>query len=395
MRENRKYLPVNWIDGMKINKNHFIEQDHAFTDGLQEMVSLNISPLRFGVLPASSAGENSFSVKISLDNQDSLRVSVLSCQAITIGGARISIPLAPGAGEQAGETAINKTFPFAAAGSESAWWIFLLVNPFERQPVGSPDLSENPPRLPFVVPVYNLKLVSESNYRQYANHPYAMPIGRVAVNGNDIRVEDNYIPPCINVSAHPDLLALLGELDKYLADLEMYASQIVQKIYVKKQQNEISELVMFLCDRVMLYLGQAITGIRWKMAYEPPVEMFICIATLARVMKNAIDLRIGSGKEELMTYLSEWCAGADGQPLKQGELETMLGNMANASFTNNDIDRNIRQVAVFVKTTLRLFETLSKLEFIGKRKESGIFVKEETAQQPATAQQPPRRRFFG
>lgn len=395
MREHRKHLPVNWIDGMKINKNHFIEQEHAFTDGLQEMVSLNISPLRFGVLPASSAGENTFNVKISLDNLDTLRVSVLSCQAITTGGARISIPLLPGAGEHAADTVLNSSFSFSAAETESAWWIFILVNPFERQPAGSPDLAENPPRLPFVVPVYHLELVSESNYRQFANHPYAMPVGKVSVNGKDIRVEDNYLPPCISVSAHPDLLGLQAELDKYLADLELYCSQIVQKIYVKKQQNEISELVLFLCDRIMIYLGQAITSIRWKMAYEPPLELFMCIAALARVMKNSIDLRIGSGKDELMTYLSEWCAGTDGQPLKQGELETLLGSLANASFNNNDIDKNIRQVTLFVKTTRRLFETLSKLEFIGKRKESGIFVKEETAPQPATAQQPPKRRFFG
>ncbi len=388
MREHRKHFPVNWIDGMKINKNHFIEQDNAWNDSLQEMVSLNTSPVKYGILAASTAGEETFNVKISLDNQETLRVSVLACQAVTLGGMRISIPGLSASSQPDTGIGLTNTFPLTAAKTESGWWIFLFVHPYEKQPAGSPDLNENPPRLPFVLPSYTLELVSESNYRNFATHPYGIPIGRVSVNGNDIKVEDDYLPPCFSVIAHPDLNALHGELDKYFADVELYCSQIVQKIYAKKQQNEISELVMFLCDRVMLYLGHAITNMRWKIAYEPPVDLFMGIATLARTMKNTIDLRIGSGKDELMTYLGEWCE------LKQGELETMLSRFANASFNNNDINKSIQQVIVFVKITSRLFETLSKLEFIGKRKESGIFVKEETPQQAAT-QQTPKRRFFG
>ena len=389
MREYRKHFPVNWIDGMKINKNHFIDQDNAWADTLQEMASLNLSPVRYGVLPASVARENTFNVKISLDNQDSLKVSVLSCHAVTLGGMRISIPALSVNGQPDTGNILNTVFPFSSAKTEAAWWIFLFVHPFEKQPVGTPDISENPPRLPFVLPTYTLEMISESNYREFANHPYGISIGKVIQNGSEVKIDEDYLPPCFSIMAHPDLLSLHGELDKYFADIELYCSKIVQKIFVKKQQNEISELVMFLCDRVMLYLGQAISTMRWKMIYEPPMEMFMGIAMLARIMKNTIDLRIGSGKDELMNYLGEWCE------LKQGELETMLSKMANAGFNNNDINKSIHQVVVFVKITSRLFETLSKLEFIGKKKESGIFVKEESPQQAAEAQQKARRRFFG
>ncbi len=388
MRDHQKHFPVNWIDGMKINKNHFIDQDNAWMDALQGMVSLGLSPLRFGVLPASVAGEDSFSVKISYDNQNTLRVSVLSCHAVTSGGVHIALPAFSTVGQADTANQLTASFPFSASNNETGWWIFLFVHPFEKQAAGSPDLSENPPRFPNALPTYSLQLVSESNYRQYANHPYAMAVGKVTINGNDVRIEDDYIPPCISIHAHPDLVALHGELDKYLADIELYCSQIVQKIFKKNQQNEISELVMFLCDRVMLYLGQAITSMRWNMVYEPPAAMFAAISTLSRIMKNTIDLRIGSGKEELMNYLSEWCE------LKQGELESMLSNLANTSFNQNDVNKNIQKVVVFVKVTSRLFETLSKLEFIGKRRESGIFVKEESVQQ-ADAQAKARRRFLG
>jgi hypothetical protein len=389
MRDQQKHFPVNWIDGMKINKNHFIEQDNAWMDALQGIASLQLSPIRFGVVPASLAGEDNFNIKIAIDNQNSLRVSVLSCQAVTLGGAVISLPAFSTVGQAASGNILTSTFPFSDSKNESNWWIFLMVHPFEKQAAGSPDLAENPPRFPHVLPTFTIELVSDTNYRQFANHPYGLVIGKVAVNGNDVRIEDDYIPPCISITAHPDLLSLHSELDKYLADVELHCSQIVQKIFVKKQQNDISELVMFLCDRVMLFLGQTITSMRWNLVYEPPVYMFASISTMARIMKNTIDLRIGSGKEEMMNYLSEWCE------LKQGELESMLSNLANAEFNHNDINRNILKIVQFVKVTSRLFETLSKLEFIGKRKESGIFIKEETIQQAAENSNKPRRRFLG
>lgn len=388
MRDNIKYFPVNWIDGMKINKDHFIDQDNSWRAMLQDISALHLSPVRYGVLPASISGEETFNVKIALDNQESLRVSVLSCHAVTSGGVRIVIPAVASPGQAQTGNILTITFPFSSAANESTWWIFLTVHPYDKQPAGSPDLSENPPRLPIVLPSYTIQLISETNYREFAWHPYSLAIGKVTVNGKDIKIGNDYIPPCFSLNAHPDLVSLHGELDKFLSDIELFSSRIVQKIFKKNQQNEISELVMFLCDRVMLYLGQALTTMRWTMLYEPPAVMFASISNLARVMKNSIDMRIGSGKDEMMNYFTEWCE------LKQGELETMLGNLSNTSFNNNDINKNIHEVALFVKVTSRLFETLSKLEFIGKRKESGVFVKEEKSAVQNEAQAKPRRRFF-
>lgn len=387
MRSQRKYYSVNWMDGMKINKDHFIAQDHAMLDALGDTASLGLSAIRYGVLPSSAAGEESYHVNIALDNQNTLKATVAGLQAVTPGGIRIAYP-----GIAATE-ALTTSFQFSPSGTESVYWVAITVHPFERVPSGSPDAAENPPRFPYVVSGYKLHVVSESQYQQYARNPYALIIGKVTVNGNNIRVEDDYIPPCISVNASPDLMGLHGELDQFLAGLELRCSQIVQKIFRKSQQNDLSELAMFLCDRIMMFIGQAITDMRWNLIYDTPAKMFSTIISLARVMKNTIDLRTGSGKEELMNYLSEWCE------LNQGELENMLSGLANLRYDHNDINSNILPVIRFAKVTGKLFESLSNLEFIGKRKESGIFVKEEQQQHQntgnATEQAKPKRRFFG
>jgi hypothetical protein len=390
MRDRLKYLPVNWIDGMKINKNHFIAQDDAWRDALNDVSSINASHLKFGVVPASSEGEENFNVKISLDNQNVLRVTVLACQAITPGGIRINLPATNNAENISADTDGNPStsFSFSDAKSEAQWWVVLIIHPFQKKPAGSPDLSENPPRYPYLLPTYSVEVVSESQYNQFAYHPYALTVGKVVANGNDVRVDSDYIPPCFSTDAYDDLKALHAELDNFLATLEIRCSQIVQKIYKKNQQNEISELVQFLCDRLMIFLSTTITQMRWITLYQSPAYLFAQIVSLARLMKNTIDLRIGSGKEEMLNYLSEW------SELKQGELENMLTTLANIKYDNNDINKNIQKITTFVKVTATLFETLSKLEFIGKKKDSGIFVKEE--QHGFTDQQnKARRRFFG
>jgi hypothetical protein len=127
---------------------------------------------------------------------------------------------------------------------------------------------------------------------------------------------------------------------------------------------------------------------RWLMIHESPALLFCSVASLSRVMKNSIDLRIGSGKDEMLNYLSEW------SELKQGDLETMLSSLAAIRYDNNDINSNITQVIGFLKVVSKLFDTLSKLEFIGKKKESGIFVKEEI-NAPSNDPNKARRRFFG
>lgn len=389
MKDPIKHYAVNWIDGMKINKDHFQKQDNAFLNAMQNGNALSLSPIRYGVIPSSAAGESAFNVKISLDNQASIRAYVIACQAITQGGAYINLPGLVGSGISSSDGVSSTSFQFTNNNADSLYWVVLTINPYEKQPAGSPDTSENPPRFPSVVPSYHLEIITNTQLKQFIQHPYTIIVGKINVNGSDIRVDENYIPPCISISAHPDLISLHAEIDQFFSNIEVRCSSIVQKIFKKSQQNELSDLVLFLCDRMILFLSQVITQVRWNMLHASPSELFASVAGMSRLMKNTIDLRIGSGKDELLNYFSEWCE------LNQGELESMLSGMAVMRYNHNDINENINQISKFVRITGKLFEVLSNLEFIGKRKESGIFVKEEVIQQPDQNTVKAKRRFFG
>ena len=109
----------------------------------------------------------------------------------------------------------------------------------------------------------------------------------------------------------------------------------------------------------MLFLSENITKMRFTSFYESPATLFVTIASLARLIKNSIDMRIGSGKEVVMNYFIKWTE------LKQGDFENYLTSLAMLRYNHNDINENINAVKPFVEMTSKLFKTLSKLEFIG------------------------------
>ncbi|WP_300596644.1 hypothetical protein [Niabella sp.] len=377
------FLRVNWSDGMKLNKELFIAQDNAAAATAYQLAATLLSSIRYGLIP----DEKNFNVRLSIDNQNTIRVSVLALKALTLSGVPILIDAFTDTAATDGVPAVS----LELNGSQSATrWVVLLAKPFERNPAGTIDPEESPARFPYVKAGFSVHIADEHSIQQYHQHPLAIIIGKIAVNGNGAHIEEEYIPPCMAPAASPDLLGLHAELDQFLAGLEQSCSMIVQKIYKKSQQNALSELARFLCDRMMLFLGQSITEYRWSIVYETPAKMLSQIAALARVIKNTIDLRIGSGKDELMSYLSEWCE------LNQGELEGLLNEMALLRYNHNDINENIRQIIQFAKVIGKLFTTLSNLEFIGKRKDSGLFVKEEQSFPVNDTNAPkPKRRFFG
>src|SRR4051812_36626963 len=130
MRDNLKHFPVNWIDGMKISKDHFIATDDAWKNALSDVASVGLSPLRYGILPASAAGEDPYNIKIAIDNQNTLRVTVLSCQAITPGGVRISVPALSVSGQPASDGVPATSVQLSSFSNDAVLWVVLMVHPY-------------------------------------------------------------------------------------------------------------------------------------------------------------------------------------------------------------------------------------------------------------------------
>jgi hypothetical protein len=389
MKESTMYLPVNWVDGMKINKTHFIAQDNAYLFQLAQNTSCLLNELNYGLLPVAGGGSG-LKIVITTDNQKKLQVRIQRCRAITAGGYYIEV------GEDSGLPGNNQSSPITSVpatlrelrSKSTIFYIVLTVNPYQRVPYGAMDAPETPPRIPYTIPALSVDLVPVAEVTRNVLGPFQLPVGKMSIEDQRVMLLEDYIPPCTSISSHADLLEIQAALEQFYGKMELYALQIIQKIIQKKQSNEMSVIVQKLCEHITVFTAAQLAELKSIGVVQPTVHVVTKIAALARMMKNTLDFYIGSGKEELVNYFTEWCN------ISQGELEAAIVELSSHQYDHLDINDSINKVSKFTKLISRLFYQLARLEYIGKRKEAGIFVKEEVVKQAPENGSQKRRSFL-
>jgi len=382
MIEKLNHFPVNWIDGMKINKNHFLEVQNFVSDSIRDSIGIHTSMINYGLLPVAEP----IKMNLIIDNHKLLRIKVEECHAITPNGSRIDI----GTSES-----LSLSIPYPETvrelkENESAVLLACIsVNHFKRTPYGEPDPEENPPRYPYTHPEYSLNLIPEDELKNTigfgANY---LTIGKILVNAGESKIDDNYIPPSISVSSHQKLQELYTEIDRFYGQIELYSVQIAQKIHSKKQSTDLAMMMERLSDKTLNYLGTEINRLRWMSPHTPPANMLLSVVALARVLKNFIDARSGAGKEELLNYFAEWCN------VSQGDFEVIFSETINTDYNHNQMDIVIAKITRFMKTLEDLFSILSRLDYIGKKRDGSIFVSENTDDKEAVIHAKRSRTFL-
>ncbi|KUJ55371.1 type VI secretion system baseplate subunit TssK [Chryseobacterium aquaticum] len=382
MIEKLNHFPVNWIDGMKINKNHFLEVQNFVSDSIRDSVGIHTSMINYGLLPVAEP----IKMNLIIDNHKLLRIKVEECHAITPNGSRIDI----GTSES-----LSLSIPYPETVRElkenesAVLLVCISVNHFKRTPYGEPDPEENPPRYPYTHPEYSLNLIPEDELKSTigfgANY---LTIGKILVNAGESKIDNNYIPPSISVSSHQKLQELYTEIDRFYGQIEMYSVQIAQKIHSKKQSTDLAMMMERMSDKTLNYLGTEINRLRWMSPHTPPANMLLSVVALARVLKNFIDARSGAGKEELLNYFAEWCN------VSQGDFEVIFSETINTDYNHNQMDIVIAKITRFMKTLEDLFSILSRLDYIGKKRDGSIFVSENTDDKEAVIHAKRSRTFL-
>jgi hypothetical protein len=390
MAKQQYYLPVNWVDGMKINKNHFIDEQNARVQAQAFATGAHINHINYGLLP-SVAGEHSpINLQINFDNQQQVVVNLLCCRAVTPGGYVINIEQdADDEYTTVTEKILGLSVPFAELRIKSeTYFVVLAVNPYKRIPTGNALEDELPLRIPFTLPQYSLSLLPEEDLQYQRPGLYQLVIGKFFIKEQNILVDQDYIPPSVTSSSHPELIDVFAGMEAFISKMELYCTQILQKIIQKKQQNELAQIVQRLCENILQYSNSNAMVYRWSMLHQPPLHMLSVIASMARVLKNTLDQYLGSGKEELINYFMEWC------DLKQGDLENLITNLTNHKYVHEDINATVELTANFSKSISTLFHNLSRLEYIGKKRDANIFVKEEVVKSDFPEMETKKRRSF-
>ncbi len=368
-KPKKNHYYVNWVDGMKINKSHFQQTDKANIALITKAIAITVNENRYGLLENLEQGH----IELNLDSQNTLSVQLSKCKAITQGGFLIDIsPETNTLQESKGKfITVNANLNLENNTNSNPYFVILNINPFDTISVGEANSEEEPLRRPYVVPKFSLHIINENQINDAALGDTFLIIGKIIYDGDTPKLDPNYIPPCYSVLNHKNLLQTYNDISSLYKSVEKYSLQIIQKIFQKKQSNELANMVLTISQNVWQYTAGIIPEYHIEDRIASPVKMITKLMALARIIKNSIDTYIGTGKEELVNYLVDW------SNTTQGEFEKILDNMIMLKYKHYDINLLLGEVSKFSKTILSLFEKLEELDYIGKKSDSNIFVKEE------------------
>jgi hypothetical protein len=364
-----KYLPVNWIDGMRINKDHFIASEYSLIDMIQRTAALGINAFNYGLLAPIENDARSLKITTEIDAREILHVRLNTCQAVTRGGIFIDIYH-----ESGDRSNLNIAIPEASLDlsktGEEQHYLVLTVDPFKRVPAGTADAEENPPRNPYTIPEYKLDLVPVTNVTPKIGNNFLV-IGFVKITEKKPHLSESYIPPCAQVRSHPTLIDLHDRIDHFLVTLEKNSLEIINKVHTKRQKSTLSATVLNFNEHLLLALTRHVSEHKWIFIHQPPVFMLESLSRLARLIMNITDSYPDEYREEMINYYSDWCN------LKQGEYEEILKKALNLSYIHENIKESIIPLIQFMDKFSLLYNTLIGLEYIGKPRELGVYIKEE------------------
>ncbi|NLB92209.1 MAG: hypothetical protein GX792_02175 [Bacteroidales bacterium] len=363
-----KYFHVNWQNGMNISKEHFIQMENAFTAEIADARGVLLNNINYGLFPVGIGSQGSVKTVIKIDNQKFLRVRIFSCQAVTRSGARIDILEE----HQLPELESDISMLLDQAGSEGEYFYILFsVNAFNRQPFGELNTFEEPPRHPYTIPGYGISLVSEKDLLAQSVQPDSLIIGKLKIEQGVPEIAGNYLPSCMTVKSHMQLMEFCELTEKIFSQLELNLLSIIRKINEKNQDTSLAKSVETLSENLLNYISENHLRLRFEIPNQPPVFLFMYIANAARVIRNTIDSDASANKEELLNYFTNW------SELKQGDFEKLLVYCINFEYRHFDTLLSVEQFGEFLQIIARLFEKLEALTYIGKKKETSIFVKEQ------------------
>ena len=209
-----KNLFVNWVDGMKIAKEHFIDQEHAMRDHLRDALMAGVSDHHFGLLePADLVFE---------DREAKLN----ACRAICRDGSRIE--LLP---EHEQHVSCD-LMPMLTNDLEGkSFYLLAMLQADEREGVG-PFVGE-PPRQAVVLPRVSLQMLPVEKLNSAALRSAMLPVARFTVLQGHATQNKDFVAPCCSIDGFTEVERVKKDLANTLDLIMRNASTVLAKLYSK------------------------------------------------------------------------------------------------------------------------------------------------------------------
>lgn len=363
-----KYYFTNWIDGMKISRQHFINSENALIDELRDSRASSGAVYNYGLLGPEPNEKSSLECNVSFSQSRRYKISLTLCRAVTSGGCRIEI--IPGTHPEL--VSDNDTYSEAGAydnkvGSASSFLAIVSVDPFNRNAFGSPDAEEYPPRNPNASATCKLSLVQEETLNTSDMGAFHLPVARFRVKNDELVKDQNYIPPVAVISAHPGTKQIYNITGERFNKIQEFSTEIAQKVVATAQNTPLAQNVKKVCEANIWHVSSEFFLFRTAYHKQSPVYLANSIVKLANAVYVTINLLSEREKEEMLQYFSYW------NEVTPGKFEELLTTVIDADYDHNNLYDFFQPLVNFLKVWSDLLEKLKDLKLIGQKNEKFDF----------------------
>lgn len=152
------YLPVNWVNGLKLTSQHFFANQYCQTEALNREAGRSLTSYNYGLGEVLEGIGDNLEIEISGDTMSTLCVRLKSCNAITKGG----LPIVYYDGLYGDEKPCATISESGLQAEDSEYMVLISVDPYHLIPVGEPDPEEVPLHHPYVLPSIKLHIVPKN-----------------------------------------------------------------------------------------------------------------------------------------------------------------------------------------------------------------------------------------
>lgn len=363
----KNYPAINWTDGVKITKDHFLESHSHATEAVQDATTIGLNSYNYGLLKPKKDENTPLKIQVVTQTSERLAIQLIHCNAITKNGCRIEYNSDlyggkhPEAVIEAKNIDVNSNLDFL---------LLVTVNPYVLVPVGEPDPESIPLHHPYALPKIDFQIISKSQFNVSFMDINFLIIGKIKWKNGAFILENNYIPPTARIMYHPELLNFQKKISSVLINIRNYSIIINQKNRHKFLNNKLASNTFNLCIKVMDFVSENLFKYTNISEEEPPIYLAESISVLGNYFSNELAILEEEDREKLLQYFYEWI------DVKPSILESTIGDIISIDYDHTEIQETIQKIDFFMAIIERLWKKLSDLEYIGQRKDN-IVVSEE------------------
>lgn len=356
------YLPVNWVNGLKLTSQHFFANQYSQTEALYREAGRNLTSYSYGLGEVLEGTGDNLEIEISGDAASALCVRLKSCNAITKGGLPIVYYEGLYGDEKPGAT-------ISASGLQTEYgeyMVLISVDPYHPIPVGEPDPEEAPLHHPYVLPGIKLHIVPKNQVNKSFYSQNFLLVAEVCRHGNTYEINRQYIPPVQHSACHDGIKTFISRLAHTLQSIKEDVKLIYGRNVADKRRDALADNTFELCKAFSAFYNSRIFFIEQIALEQPPIYLVQAVNELANGLNSALQGLSETEREQLLQYFYEWTN------VTPSEFITKIDGVTGLMYDHTNINQSLQTAGAFVTLLSKMFHKMSELEYIGMVRENII-----------------------